>query len=491
MSKDPSDKKPGGEGKQKPVPSGINKGGSTGSAGKTHRRNAGRQGGKKRKKRNRNEIVLSGDRNYGDPFNTPDMVEKGAEKILKRSGNGESSLHYLKPLPPAKAPISPYKRKLKRILFYCVTLLIVLSVFGVLSLTVFFKIDEIIVEGETRYNNDDIIKTSHITTGENLIMCNTSTGENDIWKEYPFIESVSIEKKLVNRVIIHVKEAVPTSVIESEGNYVLLSESGKIIDISQEKQSDVPIVLGARLLSPQLSSSVVYKDKSLEGYISKILEGAEENGLGILKVVDVTNLSKIVIETKNGLHIILGTPENIDYKLRTAKKIITDKGIPENSKGTLDVSLSSSEGGKSYYNSEDPSKPEPSKQVSPEPSTTQSSEASQTETPPDSETTSDGGYDDGDYDDGGYDDGGYDDGGYDDGGYDDGGYDDGGYVTAAMMTAAMMTAAMMTAAMMTAAMMTAAMMTAVMMTAVMMTAAVTMAVPDLKSDSRENSAAKK
>ncbi len=426
MSKESQDKKSGTEGTRRPVPSKVNgEKNSRPPARSGARRPDGRQSTGKRKKKRRNEIALSGDRNYGDPYNTPEMVDKDAERILKRSRR-ESSLHYLKPLPPAKAPMSAYKRKLKRILFYGVTLLIVLSVFAVLSLTVFFKIDEIIVDGDTRYNNDDIIKTSRINTGENLIMCNTSAGESDIWKEYPFIEYVSIEKKLVNKVIIHVREAIPTSVIESEGNYVLLSESGKIVDISEKKQYDVPIILGAKLLSPQLSSSVVYKDTSLEGYVKSILDGAEENGLGLLKVVDVTNLSKIIVETKNGLHIILGTPENIDYKLRTAKKIITDKGIPETSKGTLDVSMSSSEGGKSFYNSQEPSKAESSQsEVSVQPSQ-QVSDQSQTEVSDisDTETTSDGGDDDGGDDDGGDDDGGYDDGGDDDGGDDDGGDDD-------------------------------------------------------------------
>ena len=417
----------------KPVPSKVN-GKSTGRTG--NHRTDGKTHSKKRKRRNKNEISLNENRNYGDSYNSPEMVEKDAESILARSRPRESSLHYQRPLPPAKAPISPYKRKLRRILFYGITLIIVLSVFAVLSLTVFFKIDEIIVDGETRYNQDDIIKTSRIIAGENLIMCNTSTGEKDIWKEYPFIEDVHIEKKLVNRIIIHVREAVPTSVIESEGSYVLLSESGKIIDISPKQQYDVPIIIGAKLSDPQLSSSVEYKDKNLEGYIRKILDGAQENGFGVLKVVDVSSLSKIVLETKNGLHIIIGTPENVDYKLRTAKKIITDKGIPAESKGTLDVSLSASEGGKSYFNSEEPSKEEPSKE---EPSKEESSKEetskpkpAESSEDPDTETTSDvggdnTGYDDGGFDDGGFDDGGFDDGGFDDGGFDEGGDDDGGF----------------------------------------------------------------
>ena len=116
--------------------------------------------------------------------------------------------------------------------------------------------------------------------------------------------------------------------IESDGKYVLLSESGKIIDISDKKQGDVPIVMGAKLMTPKLSSSVKYKDPKVEEYISEILASADEYKFSPLRVIDISNLSKIVIEIKTGLHIVIGTPENIDYKLKTAKKII-DKAIDE------------------------------------------------------------------------------------------------------------------------------------------------------------------
>ena len=321
------------------------------------------KGSKKHKGKSHSSV--EGDRNYGDAFNGSEMLD--AENVLKKE-RPESYLHYLKPLPKAKAPSSPFKRMLKRLLFYTLTVLVLVSVCFVLSITVFFKIDEIEVEGETRYPAEDIISACQINTGDNLILCNTSPGETEIWKKFPYIESVDIRKKLFNKIIISVKEAVPTSMIESDGKYVLLSESGKIIDISDKKQGDVPIVMGAKLMTPKLSSSVKYKDPKVEEYISEILASADEYKFSPLRVIDISNLSKIVIEIKTGLHIVIGTPENIDYKLKTAKKII-DKDIHSDDVGTLDVSLSSADGGKSFFSSkkkpeESSAKPQPAQQSS-------------------------------------------------------------------------------------------------------------------------------
>ena len=327
---------------------------------------------------------ISIDRNndYRDSFSNPDMMDRSAEEILRKPQQRESTLHYQKPLPAAKAPSSPYKRKVKRVLFYAATLLLVVSVCIVLSLTVFFKIDEITVEGETRYKTEDIIASCMIEQGDNLILCRTSPGESNIWQKFPYIESVSIRKKLFNGIVISVEEAVPSTVIESGGKYVILSESGKIIDITDKKQEDIPMILGAKLQTPKLSSSVRYKDENMEEYINEILTCADKYGFGTLKIIDISNLSKIVLEHKKGLHIIIGTPDNIDHKLKTARKVI-DKGVSESDTGTLDVSLSASDGGKSYFNSqkttlEQPSKPESSGsvEVSGQSSETQSSEGS-------------------------------------------------------------------------------------------------------------------
>ncbi len=335
---------------RKPSPSGMNKKNDTGAEvrKKNHKQSI--------KKRRKNELSLNTSDSMTEKYPGQNYFDQSAEDVLKKRRHKDEEGQYikpLKPLPPAKEPSSPYKRKLKRVLFYAATIAVLVFVCCVLSLTVFFKIDSIEVEGETRYDVKDIIGSSCIKQGDNLILCNTSPGEKEIWDKFPYIENVSINKKLFNKIVIEVKEAVPTSIIESDGKYILLSESGKIIDISDKRQSNAPIVLGAKLETPALSKTVKYKDPNVEGYINQMLECAEKYEIGTIETIDITVLSKITLERKQGLKIIIGSPENIDYKLKTARKII-EKSVPENDQGTLDVSHASTEGGKSYFSSKKP-----------------------------------------------------------------------------------------------------------------------------------------
>lgn len=311
-------------------------------------------------------------------------VDIQAEEILNKPKKSTRQQDYSKPLTPAKEPISPYKRKMKRVLFYFMTIVILFAVCCVLSLTVFFKIDNIEVQGKTRYDKDDIIASCLINKGDNLILCSTGGGEDKIKNDFPYIEEVSIEKKLFNTIIINVTEAKPTSVIESKGQYVVLSKTGKIIEIDKEKKYSVPTVLGAELENVKLSSTVKYKDKNVKKYVDDILAAVGETGIKNIETVDISNLSKITLIRKNGFKIIIGTPENVEYKLKTAKAIMDGNVKDSDSTGILDVSLASADGGKSYLkdgaaaeSSLQSSKPENSSAESSKPEESKTEESSQ------------------------------------------------------------------------------------------------------------------
>ena len=279
------------------------------------------------------------------------MMQQEAYEEQKRFLEGEKDeTDYLdaRTLEPPKKPLSPYARKLRKVLLAFVTIIILLGICMILAFTVFFKIDAITVEGKTRYKNDEIIKSSQISLGDNLLLYNTSPAADNILNDFPYIETVDIQKRLFNSINIKVTEAKPTSIVESGGKYIVLSKSGKIIEITDKKTYDVPTVLGAKLTDVKLSSKIRYNDKNLKKYLDRVLEAISDNELkDKISTVDINNTSAIVLTKKNGFKIIIGNFENVDYKIKTAAYILTNN-VNEDAKGTLDVSLASAESGKSY-----------------------------------------------------------------------------------------------------------------------------------------------
>jgi len=264
--------------------------------------------------------------------------------------------------PPAKEPISAKKRKIRRIVFYVVTVVMALIVCSLLSLTVFFKIDEIYVEGTTKYPAEAIIAESMIKKNDNLILCNTSPGEKKIIEKFPYVEDVDIKKKLFNKIAIVIKEAKPTSIIENNNKYYVLSKKNKIIEINDSKVYDIPIVLGVRLKNENLCDYAEYNDNNIKKYIDEIMADIKKYNIKNIDAIDITSPTNIILYRKNGFKIIMGEPENLDYKFRTIEELMLNS-IPDNDEGILDVSVVDKEGAQSFYKSKipEPSQPQPSK----------------------------------------------------------------------------------------------------------------------------------
>ena len=287
-------------------------------------------------------------------------IDRQAQKVLEKPRKQKPQKPE-KPLAPPKKPLSPYLRRMRKLLLGAITVLALVSVCIVLAFTVFFKIEEIDVEGKTRYNADDIIASSQIVLGDNLFLCRTSPGIKQIQSDFAYIEDVTIDKKLFNKIVITVSEAAPASEVESEGRYIVLSERGKILEINTESKYEVPTVLGAQLKNVKLSSMIEYGDENLKKYLDKIILGIKEVGLEHIRTVDLSDHSRIMLVRENGFKIILGGFENLDYKLKSAAGIIKNN-VSDTDPGTLDVSLASSDGGKSYLHIGEEKKEEPKPQ---------------------------------------------------------------------------------------------------------------------------------
>lgn len=288
-------------------------------------------------------------------------TEQSAEKTPKKeSETYQNQLHTaseidvkakkeksLKPLKPAK-PFSPKKRRRKILAVYSSMVLIILLIATFLCLTVFFKIDSVSVEGETRYSIEDIVKASGISTGTNLLLCDTDSGIDVIKKEFPYIENVAIRKNPFNSVTIFVEEAKPATAVETNGKFYILSANGKIIEILDSNKYNVPLIKGAELEKTELSATIEYKLEGMNDIINEITETLKSNEISNVSTIDVTNPSNIKLSYDKRLTIIIGMPENIDYKIKTAKILINEK-LEKDSKGTVDVSMCAEGGKYSYY----------------------------------------------------------------------------------------------------------------------------------------------
>lgn len=252
----------------------------------------------------------------------------------------------------SKRTPSPKRRRISRIVFYSVIFALTLAVGVILSLTVLFKSEQITVDGNTRYSTEDIAQASKIELGENIFMTDKNTPSKLIVDAFPYVESADVGFVIPNTISINIKEAEPSYAVKYNDVFYLISTKGRILEKTQTPPKNIPLLSGSELKNTKEGEYVKFNDALSLSILQDIMDCVQENGFDKLSSVDVTNVARVKIVYDNRIIIKIGVPEDIDYKIRTAMKIIDEHLDPDKQRliqGELDVS-SCNTTKKSYFN---------------------------------------------------------------------------------------------------------------------------------------------
>ena len=101
-------------------------------------------------------------------------------------------------------------------------------VFGV---AIFFKIHTVEVQGNTIYSSQEVIAASGIQSGDNLFTLNKEAAAGSIKAGLPYVETVSINRFLPDKVVIEVKESDAVFAVTSDTNTTwLINSVGKALE---------------------------------------------------------------------------------------------------------------------------------------------------------------------------------------------------------------------------------------------------------------------
>lgn len=203
--------------------------------------------------------------------------------------------------------------------FLIVVSLFILAAAVYLCLTMLFNVDRIIIEGNTLYEERELIETSGIEKGENLFEVDTAYAENKLYSVFNYVETVEVKRSFPNAVTITITEAEPFSVIEEADGYTLVSAGGKVLERGLE---EVPYgLLSVRGLSTITSTEDDVKRMDLMQSIINSMKKLEMEGYNFL---DLSDTLEIVMIYDDRVRVNLGNELQLEYKLQFADKVITE-----------------------------------------------------------------------------------------------------------------------------------------------------------------------
>ena len=232
------------------------------------------------------------------------------------------------------------KRKKKAVI--CI-MLIILLVGGLiaLSLTVLFPIRKIQIIGNQRYGASAIQAAAEIPMESNLLRLNTDRVIAGIRKACPYVENVSVKRKLPFTVVIGIQESDPAFSLCLGDRYLLLNRRLELIEESDAFGGGIE-VFGAFASGQTPGQPVTFAEPDKQTALLTVYDMLQKQSVDQIEKIDLFEVNKIRL--LYGKHVWnLGDTTNLEYKIRFALQV----DPKEKDSGTLD--LSGLNGGKSGY----------------------------------------------------------------------------------------------------------------------------------------------
>ncbi len=220
----------------------------------------------------------------------------------------------------------------------------------ILSMVIFFKVKTVEVTGMEHYTQEQIIEASGIAQGDNLLTLSKATVASRIRAELPYVSEVQVKRSLPNRVILAVKEFdVSYTVTDSAGNPWLMTAGGMLLEQVDDRTAAGHVTItGFTLENPAPGTRLtIHADEGNES-AAKV---QEETVCSLMTLLEASEFGNQVVSVdvplsfdlsfwyQDQYHVLLGTAEDLEYKLQYFEEVIRQLDSYET--GEIDLSFTS------------------------------------------------------------------------------------------------------------------------------------------------------
>ncbi|MCI8817853.1 MAG: FtsQ-type POTRA domain-containing protein [Oscillibacter sp.] len=227
--------------------------------------------------------------------------------------------------------------KLLSVLLICAAILV--------AMTLFFRVDEIVVTGQKRYTAEEIRAASGVELGSNLYVLNKYDIVRAILGQLPYIEDIRINRKLPDTLLIEVHESGRPFALVQEGSAWLVSSGGKIVEQLPEKETgQYGRISGCELLAPSVGTNIALATEyaAQETSLLALLEALDAAGLTEnVDGIRMDDLSCINMDYIGRFTVRMDYGADYDFELKKLTKTLESDKIQSNMTGTIDLRLDS------------------------------------------------------------------------------------------------------------------------------------------------------
>ncbi len=218
------------------------------------------------------------------------------------------------------------RRKVRRNKFLIKLMLLameLLVLYFVLRRSTVFRVKVIDVSGNERISRERILELSGVTYGENLLRLSKKNIETHIKKE-PYIDTVHVKKKLLNRLLVEVAEKKPVAYFAVENSKVLVDAELSFLEVA-DVEDDVPEGIECDGFLETIPRDDDSLKKELAVHVKNDFFRPLFNSTLFSKIERLEALDQnIQIYCKGATKVIFGDAYDADYKINVLSDIFRD-----------------------------------------------------------------------------------------------------------------------------------------------------------------------
>jgi cell division protein FtsQ len=245
---------------------------------------------------------------------------------------------------PPSSKHGEYKKPRKRTVSGAILTFAVVVIAIVFLMSVFLRISDISVEGNEHYTDDEIIKAIDIEQGDNLFFFDRFAAISRVFAKLPYVEEVSLERQLPNKVIITVRECKALAYIAVGDENWTIDRSCKVLGKATDDELGSLIGIdgfepGTLLIGERLTSAD--GDDASITFISDVLYQIQERNLAEhIRSMDFSDITDAKLQYGTRFTVMIGGKSGVDHKFAMLESVLEQ--LKEGDVGIINVSDGSS-----------------------------------------------------------------------------------------------------------------------------------------------------
>ena len=182
------------------------------------------------------------------------------------------------------------KRKLKMPGFFTRIFIILGVIIAVtaFSLSSFFTVDTIDVQGNKYFTDEEISNMAHASTGQNIIYKLNKGNMLNYLEKNPYIEEARVYRKLPSTIVINVKERIQIAALTYGDQFLIIDNKGTLLRMTKTKPK-LTIVTGFKVKKVKLGEPVEVNSPDLFKELLSLLKSMEAGDVYFTKI-NITEL---------------------------------------------------------------------------------------------------------------------------------------------------------------------------------------------------------